>query len=670
VLSFFFFLTSPKLASEPGSGSVLVLGADPYVSAYVTNVHGSGFIVKIDEERNAAYVLTAHHLVENSDRIYVLYDRMSFPFEYVYDLEDGIIPEDLSSILSAKGYPEPTHVRRGIPKQAGEPILRNSVYFATESLVLSGSGQEYLVLPQAENLELYCLLPATLVHQSDAQFDLALLVVYNFPQYENKPVLYMDTPAAIADSTSLFTSGCRGAGISPLELQTRAFSSDSGFVSYTSPLIQPGFAGAPMILGEYVVAINMPHMVFNEFQGRARLACTFKDLVDSWIGLPRMRIDLVVDSPDGAKDGSVSTGQTFTIISHAVLDPNGQVLAPVLPFELNLPPLFTTEDDSTGILEHSREQSWAVTAPHQISGPLPLKLQSQPATSSLAELFITTEEGTKITGRVVKGPSSGSTLFLRDDITVGIKFELSGSSVTGVDGIVTVRHPIKQFEILGHRNPSQPFELDKNINWRLRTQETAKKAPILFALDIESLDRNGKPIDVELPEPIRVRIKDEWKHTTHLGAGRYDFENGLAYDFEIGFKFRKANIAQKGFPLEYGFTVGAGLDSLVYALGQSETQDDEAVGFDYRYWASGGLTLGLGSPKISCYWGYMTFARGAILDETLAQENRLIPSTHSTFLQAGVDFSLLYVGFYTGTRIFFDLDQTEYFLQLRSFFGK
>jgi len=67
-------------------GSVLILNADCSNSECTVGSYGAGFIVKVEQDKNTAYVLTALHVVSGADKLFVLYDPSYFPRDYVADL--------------------------------------------------------------------------------------------------------------------------------------------------------------------------------------------------------------------------------------------------------------------------------------------------------------------------------------------------------------------------------------------------------------------------------------------------------------------------------------------------------------------------------------------------------------------------------------------------------
>ena len=312
-----------------------------------------------------------------------------------------------------------------------------------------------------------------------------------------------------------------------------------------------------------------------------------------------------------------------------------------------------------------RRRGWCRLSPR-----IALIGRNGPDPISLAELDIGTEEGTHLRGVLVASPRNGATLFSGDDFSVGLKFEQSGTPIAEIIGEVSINLVSAQFEILNGQS-SQAVVLDQNLGWILRAQDVSKDAPISFRATLQSLDRNGKPIDVVLPDTIRIHVDDEWKFKGFAGIGRINNNSGYGLELEIGYKFRKANILQRGVPLQIGFAFGAGIDSLLFEDVSSPEMTDEALILDYRYWGSLGAAVGSGAPGISIDLGYMRFDRGLLTEVDSIYHDLERPATQSGFFQAGVDYYLAdFIGAYAGTRVFFDVDYTEYFLQGRIRYGK
>ena len=670
------------LASE--SGSVLILGSDCSDRICTVDSYSSGFIVKIDEARNAAYVLTARGVVRGSDRLYVLYDPLTYPFDLVFDLEDGTIPSDLTDDLVRRGNPEPTEIRPGLLPRAGQASARDGLYLSTESWILEGGVHKYLAIPQTEHLEIFHLLPAKLVRESEAALDVALLVINDFPGYEKSPVLYMDVPDIVSIGTPILTSGCdceMTGGISQGEVQGAVVSVSKDHLTYESSLVSSGFSGGPVIIGDYVAAMNLTQNRAEKSRIQARLVSTFKNLVDEWIGLPRMSVHLAVDSPDGARDGIISTSQKFILKASARLDPEGQVLAPVERITLEFPDGYRSEDETTRLLMLDHDEEWSVTSPGEVTDPVKvsiLKDQVSPDgdTSPLDDLVLITEEGIHLTGVLTERPPEGGNLFLRDDFTVALEFRQSGPPVTDLGGEVTIDIARRQFEVL-NGDASRRIVVGKPIEWSLRPQDPSKDAPISFKADVTSLDRNGKPISFELPQPFTVNVDDSWSSRMYVGIGRLSFAGSMGLELEPGFKHRLMNVMDRGIPLNVVVAVGFGIDhASIEDISRCEV-GDEVLFMDYRYWVSGGLSVGFSPIEVCFDVGYMSLSQWIyteIPEECMLDYKK--PATSGLYVQPGIEFGIAHVGsIYGGVRVFsgmdktaldkYDMDSTEFLIQFR-----
>jgi hypothetical protein len=668
----------PSIAFASHAGSVLVLGADCADGFCTVSDYGSGFIVKIDENRNAAYVLTARHVVRGSDRIYVLYDRMSFPYDYVHDLDQDKIPPTLATALADRGHPVPIGLRSGLPAAGGDSSRTESISLPVESWILWGSDRQYLALPQTEHLDLFHLLPATLVRESDAALDVALLVVHGFPHYESSPVLYLNTPDSIATGSKVMTSGCDcgvAEGIAQADVQGTVASSEPGLLSYESGLVHPGFSGGPVLVDGHVMAMNLTQDLTTSSRIKARLSSTFKGLLDEWIGLPRMEVDLTIDSPEGAKDGVVSTGQRFAVRAAARLDPEGQVLAPVTTVTLDLPDPYQSQNEAVVTLQIGQENGWIVLSPPEVTDRHIMKLlegdpSKEPDQGILAEVALRTEEGSHLTGVVVESPPSGGGLFLGDAFTVSVMFKQSGLPLTDLNGNVSIEIDSHQLEIRSGAN-TQSITVGKPISWTLEGKSPTRQARIAFATSIRSTDRNGRPVTVEIPDPLGVRIHKKWKFLLYAALGRLGPPDDIGFELEVGTKFRIGNIAQRGIPLHFVASTGVGIDDTWMKEVQSPDRWDEALIMDWRYMGSLGLTAEFGAPEVCVDVGYMGFNRyiDSVADEPL-RERYDIETPDSVFLRAGLILSPVPVfSLYGGARTFFDINETEYLTQLRLQYG-
>jgi len=662
----------PQLAYPAERGAVLILGAACSDSTCIVDSYGSGSIVKLDERNSAAYVLTARHVARGADHLYVLYDPVSFPSDRVFDLEDGVVPEDITAVLTERGHTGPVEVRSGIPSDTLSVTEDDRVHLWMESWVLSGGGRQYLALPRTEHLELYHLLPATLIRESDAELGVALLVVGDLPSFENEPITYMVAPDSIANGTKVTTFGCECGpheGISQAEVQGTVVSSHDGFLYYDAALAHQAFSGGPVFLGDYVVAMNLCQEQAAGFPVRARIASTFKELVDEWIDLPRMKVDFFIDSPEGARDGAVSTDQEFTVRASAYLDPEGQVLAPVAVIGLELPDMFHTETEHAGVLVLGEEVAWTLFSPPRATECLPIRIAASSGSEStpLGELMVSTEEGVHLRCVLVEGPLDGAKLFLGEDFSVAVRFEQSGQTVRDFSGDVSVDINRRQFETLDGRL-SRRIEIGEPIRWRLKPQDTALRALVSFRVDLQSVDRNGKPISVELPEPIGISVLEDRRFRLDLGVGGMIGEDVRGFDFGLGAKYRLANVMHRGVTVLLGGSVATGIDHLsVEHIDDAPAAIDEAIVLGYRSSAGVNLTVGFGAPEVSFEVGYMWF--GTWVDvETLPEPMMHLKTEpyRSLYLQPGIAFHVSEIfSLFAGVRVFSDPDRTEYFLQVR-----
>ncbi len=517
----------PPSAYASERGAVLILGADCVGDTCVVGTYGSGAIVKLDEHKNTAYVLTARHVARAADDLYVLYDPISLPSDLSFGLENGVVPDELAAVLEERGHPRPTQVRSGIPFGGPQVADGDSLYLLTESWILTGSGRQYLALPQTEYLELYHLLPAAFARESGAALDVALLAVEEFPHFERQPVVYLAEPDSIGRGTKVTTIGCEcgsNEGISQAQVQGTVVSRDSEFLHYRSLLVRAAYTGGPVFLGDHVVAMNVCDDRQVGLPIRARLASTFKELVDEWIGLPRMTADLTIDSPEGARDEVVSVDQDFVVRARARLDPEGPMLAPVGEVRLEPHDSFRTDDEPAATLALGEDVTWTLSSPARATGTLPIRVVTDDSALGLesiplAEVGVATEEGVLLKCIVVEGPSDGSEVFVKDDFSVDISFDQSGHPLSDLVGTVTIDVARDQFGVLGGQY-SQAIRTQGPIRWWLRPKSVCRQAPISLVVDLHTMDRNGKPVRVELPDTIRVNIEVSRKVQLHVGLGR------------------------------------------------------------------------------------------------------------------------------------------------------
>jgi hypothetical protein len=327
-----------------------------------------------------------------------------------------------------------------------------------------------------------------------------------------------------------------------------------------------------------------------------------------------------------------------------------------------------------------RDEEWSIISPDAVTDPRELRLfevQAGPdePEALLAELKVGTEEGTHLRGILVESPPGGGHLFLRDDFIVALEFRRSGAPIEGLTGDVTVDVNRRQFEVV-NGDASRSIVVGRPIKWSLRPQDPAKDAPISFTADVESLDRNGKPISLELPPPFRVNVDDSWNFRMYFGLGRLSFRN-MGVELEPGFKYRLTNIMERGIPLNLVAAFGFGMDHASIEDISACDIGDEVLFMDYRYWASGGLSLGISRFEVCFDLGYMSLDQWIypeIPDICMAEYKKT--ATHGLYVQPGLEFGFPHLGsIYAGLRIFSgldeaaleqrDMDSTEFLIQFR-----
>jgi len=148
----------------------------------------------------------------------------------------------------------------------------------------------------------------------------------------------------------------------------------------------------------------------------------------------------------------------------------------------------------------------------------------------------------------------------------------------------------------------------------------------------------------------------------------------MGFEFEIGNKFRIANILQRGIPVLLGVSVAAGIDKFKFEEITHLGTQDEALFIDYRYSISAGMVVGIGMFEVGCDVGYMRF--GSYINTVIDDEEFLAllrgETTESVYVQPSIEFGgASWIALFGGTRIFLDFhNKTEFFLQARVRMGK
>ncbi len=681
----------PQASPASERGVILVLAANSTDTTCIVSSYGAGFVVGVEPGRDAAYAVTARHVVHGFNRVFVLYDPTAFPFDYIKELESGSIPPVLANTLVDLGHPRPTRVRSGRIADCTDPGERESLILQTESWILRGAEREYLALPREDRLDLFHLLPAEVAKESSEVLDIALLTISEFPRSARDPVLYMSTPDSIPTGTRVTTFGCRCGltdGIAQAEVSGTAVRSGQGFLSYESGLVSPGFSGGPVIAGDHVVAMNLTQDLPTGSRIRARLASDFRDLVDSWVGLRRMEVDLTIDSPEGARDGVVSTNQDFIIKASARLDPGGELLAPIAYVYLDLPDPYRWSGVPDDVLAVGDERQWTMSSPPQVTGALTMRIHGSDTPSAsdsipLDEVVISTEEGITLTGEMVEGPRSGDVLFLGHDFPVAVKFERSGQPLTDSAGKVAIDFVEQELEITDGL-PSREISTEAPVVWRLRTGGESVGTTISFKADLQDLDRNGRPLLVELPKPVTIRVVERPGFRFYSGIGRLSLEGTdgnsgeqgalgrrsegeTKGEMEFGAKFRVGNAMQRGIPLHLTLALGFGIDDTWEKEASDESGPLQSLIVDWRAWGGLGLSAGLGRAEFCLDAGYIRFERyvgSGIPDELEARY--AVESVGRGFIRPGIELRLAStLSVYAGARVMPGQDDTEYYLQLR-----
>jgi hypothetical protein len=680
-------VTAPCEATEPGA--VIVLGASDWMGTYEASEYGSGFIAKYSEKLNTAYVVTAKHVINGSDRIYVLYNPIDFPASYHHELAKGRIPVSITTEFANRGYPPPTEVRNGMSTSDMDTALSGSIYFRVESHVLSGGGEQYLAILRPDALRIYHLYPAAVLHKSNNELDVAVLSITDFTPPTISPVLYLATLDSIAIGSQLISSGCargkRGLEVDLVSVPGIAIDCDNDFIKFESTQIDPGFSGGPVYKDDYVIAINLSEDLKTGAQIRSRLAATFKPLVDQWIGLPRMRIDLTIESPVGTRDGIVSIDQNFTIKANATLDPTGQLLAPTTRLALKLPDQFSTADPIVADIALGEEVRWQLRSSTEIHDPVSIQLNvadsaSEEPGNNLTQIAVGAEDDLRLIGKLVKSPPDNAGLFIHDDFSVIVKFKQDGPPLDAIDGDIELYAAQYQYEVV-NGDRKRELRIGEPIHWRIRAQDVSVGAELAYKTRLRSVDRNGKPIIVELPELRRFRIHAARGMRRYFAFGRVGFEADPIYaaddsshtevepkiELELGMQFRIWNIAQRGIPLYYGFFIGGSFEDTRDLDFEDESTSDSGLILDYRWFAGLGLTASFGTPELNVDLGYMQFNRA--IDSNLPGDRRVEherESKSSFMIRTGLGLNIMpMINWWIGARILPDLEATHYYMHLK-----
>jgi hypothetical protein len=274
-------------------------------------------------------------------------------------------------------------------------------------------------------------------------------------------------------------------------------------------------------------------------------------------------------------------------------------------------------------------------------------------------------------GLWVDGPPNGAKIFLNDEFPLVLRIQESGSKIPHLTGKVSLHYPQNQFEIVDGP-AARPITVGQDIHWILKALDIARHGSITSEMTLETLDRNDSPIQVSEPSAIHLDVIREWRSRFHLGLGRIGLNEASGFEIEFGAGFRVANLLHRGFPVRYGFSFGAGLDRIDSEIVSSEFLRDEVGIIDWRYWASFGMSAGLGALGLGFDLGHLTIRRNLVSEhpqDIIAHLER--GNISSLYVQPGVELSLVpEFRIYIGSRFLANADLNEIFLQIRFCNGK
>lgn len=666
----------PALPSE--TGALFVLSEND-----LQKRHGTGFVVK--REGNAAYVVTADHVVGNARSIFILFDRV--PIEKGPDgrwrpmAGMGCIPEEVLLPLAETGGKAREDPAGGEEEGTREGETPGNGLFAGDYRILDLREREYLFSPAVgvtgtAQAELFHLLPAV-VERADPLLDVALLRIDDFPACPRSPVLYLDPGQRLEIGDRLKTSGCEygAAGFSALEAEGRLVSSDEGYLFYESGVVKSGFSGGPVLSLGHVVGMNCYKSSNNDLV-RTIEAASIAERVDEWIGLPRMRVDTRIADPPGAADGVVTVGQEFTVRAEATLDPEGTVPAPAVSLALEPGTSFTLATEGARKLYLGGEAEWRVLAPPTPTDETAFVVRDvtpRPvgAGAELSRIPAAAEESSILTARLDCDTRSGSTLFLGQTVRLAVEFEPEGTPLDRVDGEVALFIQPYEFEIVDGSTPV-PIRLEERTSWRLEVRGESRNARISFRENMRGTDRNGMPVVVRLPEPLHFRLTQGEKFQFYFGiASALQEGKEPAYEVELGPKFRLHNIDRRGIPIYLNLFGGAGYDNYIKTTYASEFTSEEITQWLYHIFGGAGLSARFGPIEFYGDFGVLKLYHDVEDSTGDAVPGAPDDGGNSTFTRFGFEYAFTNtVAFYAGVRSFTEDRDPEYLIQMRLLNGR
>ncbi len=619
--------------------------------------YGSGFNVKIANDE--AFILTANHVVGNDqDEVFVLAPLFRLGSVAAQAIDRGELPTEMVDRLTDLNLPIPN-----VP----DKVAVDEFSFSKDSVIT------YWTKAADSYVQVYHARRGEITHR-DRDKD---IVIIKIPRSSSIPLatLYM-TEGEVKRGDDIVSYGYNEDGTmasaegSVTELELNGF-------AFLALGVRKGYSGGAVLDQRgYVLGINKYRKDTGKV-GEISVIAGFKQLVDSWIGLPRMSVSSEIDSPKGARDGVVSEDQIFFIETKVSLSDKGQVLAPDVPLQVQAPEGFTSTSSIDTISLLSPSIKWQMQAPKSKVYSDTISIITGSETETIAmHVPIQTEKALTLTV-VDLGAPEEATYYLGQSINVRGIVIPSGQECMVEVGTLQITYENYLLDLSKGLN-KVTVHPNQEVQWSLRTKASAGKDKIQLRLNTDLVDRNGHPVVVIQSTPRRIRVLAEpkaWAIYSGFSANGQD-DYGLLNDkygveIESGLLFRLANIAQRGIPFVFSISGGVGLDDFETLENYSGTGSDLKV-LDWHTFAMGRFGIGYGQFRIHAGGGMMWFNRsyegtfiydmetGApILPERPHQEK-------SPFFEVGLQLGTSgFVSIYTGYRKFQESIEDSFLFQLR-----
>lgn len=422
--------------------------------------------------------------------------------------------------------------------------------------------------------------------------DFAVIYVRDYPENLPLQVVYIDDFSEEKVLDKVLTFGHEKFG-DLVSAPGDIIALGENVLTYASSIGAKGFSGGPVFNQEgFMIGMNLELGKIGDML--AVRANVFKSMVDDWVvGLPRMELVISIDSPAGAKDGSVSTGQEFYLKASAKEAEAGNVVTPKAKATLkNVPEGYEiVEGQETMTVLLDKEIRWKLRAPDERRPGDSIAFDATPeAKPPLEPIGITVMEAAELSREITEPKSRKLTVYESQGLDVKAVVRNIGDATLKESGSLEIDFKPFDFD-LSKGEIEQPFVVGNPVEWKLKAREATSSTRIDAVIILPGMDENDMTAKIIKPsDSISVKIKPS-EDEIFIGLSCL-FSEDVYGGFGLGVKKMLYNILRKGIPLYCVLEGRFGFDALLYGIDQAQAEEKVSLVFAQKH-TLGTFSLGV-----------------------------------------------------------------------------